>query len=141
MLCLSPIRALKRRVANYLDDSSYPSSAVGFRSQSSKVNNQGRSQLVHIFCLLVPLPLPPRLLFQTKKGANPAPKHLLCGIGQVDALGLAIGLAGLDGLARLLDGAENGLVVQTGLGDDECFLLLERDFVRLDAYKTRKKSK
>lgn len=70
--------------------------------------------------------------------ADPVDWAPLCGIGQVDALGLAVGLAGLDGLAGLLDGAEDGLVVEAGLGDDKGLLLLERDLVRLDTCNSRK---
>jgi hypothetical protein len=63
----------------------------------------------------------------------------LCGLGQVDTLGLAVSLAGLDGLAGLLDGAEDGLVVEAGLGNNKGLLLLERDLVRLDACNSRKR--
>jgi hypothetical protein len=58
----------------------------------------------------------------------------LCGRGHLDALVDAVRLPGVDLLARLLDGTEDSLVVQTGLRDDKCLLLVEGDFVRLDAY-------
>ena len=52
---------------------------------------------------------------------------------ELDGLGLAVGLAGVDLLAGLLDGAEDGLVVEPGLGDHQGLLLVERDVVALDA--------
>lgn len=54
-------------------------------------------------------------------------------LGHLDAARLAVDEARVDLLARLLDGLEHGFVVEAWLGYDEGFLLLEGDFVALDA--------
>lgn len=53
--------------------------------------------------------------------------------GNLDALGLAVGLAAVDLLARLGNGLEDRLVGQRRLGDHDSLLLLEGDLVGLDA--------
>lgn len=57
--------------------------------------------------------------------------------GLDDAVGVALDdLPGpVDLLAGLLDGAEDGLVLEVGAGDDAGLLVLERDVVALNACK------
>lgn len=66
--------------------------------------------------------------------------HLCCCLSssrdlgrKLNALADAVDLAAVDLLARLLDGLEDGLVVELGLGNDGGLLLLEGDVVGLDA--------
>jgi len=58
--------------------------------------------------------------------------HLSLG-GHLDAARLSVYLAAVDLLARLGDGLEHRLVAEARGGDDGGRLLLERDFVGLDA--------
>lgn len=53
--------------------------------------------------------------------------------GNLDALGLTVGLTAVDLLARLGNGLEDRLVGQRRLGDHDGLLLLEGDLVGLDA--------
>lgn len=55
-------------------------------------------------------------------------------LGQLDTASLAVGEARVHLLAGLLDGLEDGLVVEAWLSDNQSFLLLERNVVVLDAY-------
>ena len=52
-------------------------------------------------------------------------------LSQLDALDLAVGLAGVDLLAGLLDGAQHGLVGERGVCDDSGELRIEGDIVGL----------
>ena len=77
---------------------------------------------------------PPTLsLFRT-----PWPAEFPDLVGKLDRLGLAVGLTSVDLLAGLLDGAEDGLIVEPGLGDHQGLLLIERDVVALDACETER---
>ena len=55
-------------------------------------------------------------------------------ISQLDALDLAVGLAGVDLLAGLLDGAQHGLIGERGVCDDGGDLRVEGDIVGLHAW-------
>jgi hypothetical protein len=70
-----------------------------------------------------------------RKSFNLAPASLLC--VNLNALCLAIGLAGVDLLAGLLDGAQDSLVFERGLGDDGGDLGVKRDVVGFYACEER----
>ena len=52
----------------------------------------------------------------------------------LDLLGLTVSLAGLDGLASLLDLLEDGVVIERVGGGNLSGLVLERDVVRLNTW-------